>query len=50
MLDEEDHNQLALEHTLASVYLDDRRINNLIKILKHVVVVQKETLDNKDYY
>jgi hypothetical protein len=39
-----------LEHALASAYLNDQRIEIAIEILEHVVVIQKETLDEKDHF
>ncbi|KAF5229798.1 hypothetical protein FANTH_14071, partial [Fusarium anthophilum] len=42
---ETDHIRLASEHALASAYLNDRRIEDAIRIFEHVVEVQKETLD-----
>lgn len=36
-------------HSLASAYLNNRQIKDAIKILKHVMEVRKETLDEKDH-
>ncbi|KAG7433975.1 Regulatory protein AfsR [Fusarium oxysporum f. sp. raphani] len=41
--------EVSSEHALATAYLNDRRINDAIKMLEHVVAVRKETLDEKDH-
>ncbi|KAB5511632.1 hypothetical protein GE09DRAFT_1269934 [Coniochaeta sp. 2T2.1] len=47
-LAEDDDSRLASEHELASAYLDDRRINEAIEILEHVVAVER-TLAEDDH-
>lgn len=47
-LAEEDHERLTSEHELARAYLADRRIQEAIELLEHVVAVESRLFDEDD--
>ena len=49
ILAEDDPARLVSEYTLARVYFSDRRIKEAIRILEHIIAVDRRTLAEDNY-